>query len=85
MNDTAPSATTPEAATVLCNRAPRPVVATPALRPGAAESHGVAASTIWERSVAGHRSTLPPPRLLVVLAHPDDEVLALGARLERLS
>ena len=40
--------------------------------------------TIWERSVAGYRSALPPPRLLVVLAHPDDEVLALGARLERL-
>ncbi len=39
----------------------------------------------WDRVVAGAGSTLPPPRLLVVLAHPDDEVLALGARLERLS
>ena len=28
---------------------------------------------------------MQPPRLLVVLAHPDDEVLALGARLERLA
>ena len=27
----------------------------------------------------------PLPRLLVVLAHPDDEVLSLGARLERLA
>lgn len=35
--------------------------------------------------VARAGSPLPPPRLLVVLAHPDDEVLALGARLERLS
>ncbi len=50
-----------------------------------AESVGVDTSAVWERSVAGHGSALPPPRLLVVLAHPDDEILALGARLERLS
>lgn len=39
----------------------------------------------WERTIAPAGSTLPLPRLLVVLAHPDDEVLALGGRLERLS
>lgn len=40
---------------------------------------------LWERVVAGAGSPLPPPRLLVILAHPDDEVLAVGTRLERLS
>ena len=30
-------------------------------------------------------SASPLPRVLVVLAHPDDEVLAMGARLERLA
>ena len=29
-------------------------------------------------------SALPLPRLLVILAHPDDEVLALGGRMDRL-
>ncbi|HLI77367.1 MAG TPA: PIG-L family deacetylase, partial [Acidobacteriaceae bacterium] len=38
-----------------------------------------------ERAVAPSGSSLPLPRLLVVLAHPDDEVLALGGRLERLA
>lgn len=41
--------------------------------------------TIWDRAVAAADTHLPRPRLLIVLAHPDDEVLALGARLERLS
>ncbi len=40
---------------------------------------------LLERAVAPAGSALPPVRLLVVLAHPDDEVLALGARLERLA
>lgn len=30
-------------------------------------------------------SAVPPARLLLVFAHPDDEVLAMGARLERLA
>ncbi len=38
---------------------------------------------ILERAAARADSSLPLPRVLVVLAHPDDEVLALGARLER--
>ncbi len=42
-------------------------------------------SDVLERVAAPARSSLPRPRLLVVLAHPDDEVLALGARLERLT
>lgn len=60
-------------------------MAVSALGPHRAESLSTADQEVWERSVAGARSSLPPPRLLVVLAHPDDEVLALGARLERLS
>ena len=44
-----------------------------------------AKASLLERVLAPAGSTLPPVRLLVVLAHPDDEVLALGARLERLS
>ena len=43
------------------------------------------AISILERVAAAADSSLPLPRLLVVLAHPDDEVLALGARLERLA
>ena len=49
-----------------------------------AEALTLAKGTVWERVLAPAGSSLPPPRLLVVLAHPDDEVLALGARLERL-
>ena len=36
-------------------------------------------------SAAPVGSPLPQPRLLLVFAHPDDEVLAFGARLERLA
>ena len=43
------------------------------------------ARLVLERVAAPADSPLPLPRLLVVLAHPDDEVLALGARLERLA
>ena len=39
---------------------------------------------LLERVAAPTGSPLPVPRLLLVLAHPDDEVLAFGARLERL-
>ncbi len=39
--------------------------------------------SVLERLV-GAEPTLPMPRLLVVFAHPDDEVLALGGRLHRL-
>ncbi len=38
---------------------------------------------ILARVAAPRGAALPLPRILVVLAHPDDEVLALGARLER--
>jgi LmbE family N-acetylglucosaminyl deacetylase len=38
---------------------------------------------ILERVAASTNTTLPLPRVLVILAHPDDEVLALGARMER--
>ena len=38
---------------------------------------------ILRRVAAPAGSLLPLPRVLVVLAHPDDEVLAFGARLER--
>ncbi len=40
---------------------------------------------VLDRIAAPAGSPLPLPRLLVVLAHPDDEVLALGGRLERLA
>ena len=40
---------------------------------------------ILERAAAPADSTLPLPRLLLVFAHPDDEVLAMGGRLERLT
>jgi LmbE family N-acetylglucosaminyl deacetylase len=36
-----------------------------------------------KRLLAPASSTLPLPRALVVFAHPDDEVIAVGARLER--
>ena len=42
-------------------------------------------SEVLMRLAAPAGSPLPLPRLLVVLAHPDDEVLAMGARLERLA
>lgn len=42
------------------------------------------AITALERTAAPAGSSLPLPRLLLVLAHPDDEVLALGGRMERL-
>lgn len=35
------------------------------------------------RIAALSASNLPPPRVLMVFAHPDDEVIAVGARLER--
>ena len=38
-----------------------------------------------ERAAAPADSPLPLPRLLLVFAHPDDEVLAMGARFERLA
>ena len=40
---------------------------------------------LLDRVAASAGSALPAPRLLLVLAHPDDEVLAMGARLERLA
>ncbi len=40
---------------------------------------------LLDRVAAPATSPLPSPRLLLVLAHPDDEVLAFGGRLERLS
>ena len=40
---------------------------------------------LLERVAAPAGSILPLPRLLLVFAHPDDEVLAMGARLERLA
>lgn len=40
--------------------------------------------TLLYRIAAPAGSPLPLPRLLVVLAHSDDEVLAMGGRLERL-
>ncbi len=40
---------------------------------------------LLRRAVAPAGSSLPPVRLLLVLAHADDEVLAMGARLERLT
>ncbi len=39
---------------------------------------------VLPRMAASPSSTLPLPRLLLVFAHPDDEVLALGGRLERM-
>lgn len=39
---------------------------------------------VLARVAAPASSQLPLPRLLLVYAHPDDEVLAMGARLERL-
>ncbi|MGI4826667.1 MAG: PIG-L deacetylase family protein [Janthinobacterium lividum] len=42
-------------------------------------------SALLERVAAPATSDLPMPRLLIVFAHPDDEVLAMGARLERLA
>lgn len=50
-----------------------------------AKSFNAAERAVWERTVAAAGSNLKPPRLLVVLAHPDDQVLVLGGRLERLS
>lgn len=40
---------------------------------------------ILQRIAAPAGSMLRPPRMLVVFAHPDDEVIALGARLERFT
>ncbi|HEV2326000.1 MAG TPA: PIG-L family deacetylase [Terracidiphilus sp.] len=39
--------------------------------------------TLLDRISASARSQLPLPRILLVTAHPDDEVIAVGARLER--
>ncbi len=41
------------------------------------------AETILERVTASAGAELPLPRALLVFAHPDDEVLAVGARLDR--
>ena len=45
----------------------------------------VASPAVLDRVAAPAGSPLPLPRLLIVFAHPDDEVLAMGARLERLA
>ena len=42
-------------------------------------------SAVLDRLAAPAGSSLTLPRVLLVFAHPDDEVLAIGARLERLS
>ena len=42
-------------------------------------------SAVLDRLAAPAGSSLPLPRVLLVFAHPDDEVLAIGARLERLT
>lgn len=85
MSDAAFPVSAPEAAVSARRRIPRFMAASVTLGPDGAESLSVAGQTAWERTVAAAESALPPPRLLMVLAHPDDEVLALGARLERLS
>lgn len=43
------------------------------------------ASAVLDRLAAPAGSTSPSPRLLLVFAHPDDEVLAIGGRMARLS
>lgn len=43
-----------------------------------------AQSELLARCTAPSSSTLPLPRMLLFFAHPDDEVLAIGGRLERL-
>ena len=53
------------------------------MRNSHSESSELAQRVILERLAAPADSLLPLPRVLVVLAHPDDEVLALGSRLER--
>ena len=40
---------------------------------------------VLARVAAPARSGLPLPRLVLVFAHPDDEVLAVGGRLERMA
>jgi len=45
---------------------------------------GPDAGGVLERVAAPAGSALPLPCMLVVLAHPDDEVLAMGGRLERM-
>lgn len=44
----------------------------------------VAAEDLLRRGTARAGSDLPMPRAMVVVAHPDDETIALGARIERL-
>jgi N-acetylglucosamine malate deacetylase 2 len=44
----------------------------------------IAAEDLLRRGTAQAGSDLPMPRAMVVVAHPDDETIALGARMERL-
>ncbi len=53
--------------------------------PIAHEAFATEASTVLARVAAHWNAQEPLPGALVVLAHPDDEVLALGARLERFA
>lgn len=48
------------------------------------EHSSTSRADVLARVAAEAGSNSPLPRLLIVLAHPDDEVLAMGARLERL-
>lgn len=57
----------------------------PAEQPRGGEGSSRRSSSPLQRVAASPGSNLPLPRLLIVFAHPDDEVLAMGARLERLA
>ena len=49
------------------------------------EQNQLTVEALLERVAAPIGSELPLPRLLMVFAHPDDEVLAMGGRLERMA